>query len=140
MKRFLAIAFLTLAVPAAAMAQQVCPCVPTTKLWIVEACETWNCAASAAILANGDPYVVAVPTGSSDYKWVVVRRVVAGAVEVPADAPFVVETFDTLPSASARFAAISTDLQPQMITGADGKFLVISRNTAAGSKRRASGH
>jgi hypothetical protein len=140
MKRFLLIALLSLAVPAAAVAQQVCPCVPLSKLWIVEACETWNCAASATVLANGDPYVIAVPTNSDDYKWVVVRRIVAGAAQVPPDAPYVVETFDTLPSASARFAAINTDLQPQMITGADGKFLVISRNASAPQKRRASNH
>ncbi len=67
-KKVFAAVVLTLAV-GSGFAQNVCPCIPISRVWVVTACETWNCAQSAMILANGDPYVVSVPTGGSQFKW-----------------------------------------------------------------------
>lgn len=124
--------------PLTAFAQNACPCVPVTHVWIVEACETWNCAVSAAILANGDKNVLTLPTGSDDLKWIVVRRVPAGSAYVPPDAPFQLETFDGASAATARFSALDQQAQPMMLTAPDGKFLVIMR--APGSRAHAAKH
>jgi hypothetical protein len=126
--------------PIASGAQQACPCVPISHLWIVDGCDSWNCAAAATIMANGDKYVVALPTNADDYKWVVVRRVAAGSATVSPDAPFLVEAFDGASDAMARYGAINHDLQPMMLTGPDGKFLVVSRNAAAPKRQRAVTH
>jgi hypothetical protein len=114
--------------PIGAAAQQVCPCVPISHQWIVEACDSWNCAAAATILANGDPYVLTLPTGDDEHKWVVVRRIVAGSATVSPDAPFSIETFDDGTAAMVRFNGIDHALHPMVVTGRDGKFLVIARS------------
>ena len=122
---------------ASTQAQQVCPCVPLSHEWIVTACETWNCAASAVIMANGSADVLTMPSGSDDLKWVVLRRVVVGSAIEPADAPFKLESFTTLAEATARFAAIDGGLSPFLLTAPDGKVVIVMRSTA---RRRAAGH
>jgi len=127
-------------VPSAALvAQQVCPCVPLTHEWIIEPCENWNCAAAAAILANGDKYVIAIPSNSDDFKWLILRRVVGGSVAMPADAPFRVAAFDGPSEAMARYSSLGEEFSPMMLTAPDGKFLVLSRSVAA-PRRRAASH
>jgi len=121
----------------AGQAQQICPCVPVSHQWIVTACESWNCAVSAAVMANGSPDVLPIPSGSDDYKWVVLRRVVTGSATVPADAPFKVESFLTLAEASARFAAIDGELKPFLFTAPDGNVVIVMR--AQPTRRRAAG-
>jgi len=117
--------------------QQVCPCVPLSYQWIVTSCETWNCAASALVMANGDKYVLAMPTGSDDFKWVVVRRIVAGSATISPDAPFKLDSFDGMAEASSRFDGVSHDLQPMMLSAPDGKFLIITRAAPEKPKQRA---
>jgi hypothetical protein len=126
--------------PVSLGAQEVCPCVPVAHQWIVEACDSWNCAAAATIMANGDKYVMAMPTNSDDYKWVIVKRVASGSATVSPNAPYAVETFDDSALAIARFHAIDQQKKPMMLTGADGKFLVISRATPVGTPTRAVRH
>lgn len=109
----------------ATVAQEVCPCVPLSHTWIAEPCETWNCAASAMVMANGDANVLVMPTASEKFKWVVVRRVVSGSVAVSPDAPFLVENFGTMTDGSARFAAIENAHVPLLVTTADGNTLVV---------------
>lgn len=123
----------------AASAQQMCPCVPITHLWIVKECQTWNCAASALVMANGDKYTMTMPTGSDDFQWVVVQRIAAGTATTPPDSPFVIETFDTMNDASARFASVTSDFHPMMMTVPDGKVVVVSRRTSD-AHRHAAGH
>src|SRR4051812_8533209 len=94
---------LTLLVPAVAVPQQVCPCVPLSYQWIVTPCESWNCAAAAMVMGNGDRYVLSMPTASDDFKWVVIKRVVAGSAIVSPDDPFKLESFDGMSAASIRF-------------------------------------
>jgi hypothetical protein len=113
----------------------VCPCVPLSHEWIATACETWNCAQSAMILANGDPYVVALPTGNAAWKWIVLRRVVAGSYTATPDEPFGVEQFDGMAEAVARFSALDHDAVPMMMSMTDGKMVVVSLRASA--RRRA---
>ena len=136
-KLTLALTCCLLLFPIASGAQNLCPCVPVTHLWIADACETWNCAAAATIMSNGDKYLMTLPTNSDDFKWVVVRRVAAGAATVSPDAPFRVEAFDGASVAMARFDGLGHDFEPIMLTAPDGKFLVVARSTAASARRRA---
>jgi hypothetical protein len=123
-----------LLLPLAAGAQEHCPCVPVSHLWIVEPCETWNCATSATVLAAGDKYVFALPTNSDDFKWVVLRRVPSGTA-VQFGGPFTIETFDTSINAMSRLGAIDPQLAPMIVSGADGKFLVVARSLPEVRKR-----
>lgn len=108
----------------------VCPCVPLSHEWIATSCETWNCAQAALILANGDPYVFAVPTASTTWKWVVLRRVVSGSFIPSADEPFVLEQFEGMPAAVARFSALDHDTVPMLMSMTDGKAVVLSLRAA----------
>ena len=119
-------------------AQQVCPCVPVAHEWIVRECDSWNCAAAATIMANGDPNVLSMPTGSDDFKWVIIRRIPVGSATIPADAPFKIETFSTLATATSRFESITPEFQPMLLTAPDGQILIVSRS-AAHPRRRAAG-
>ena len=104
----------------------VCPCVPLSHEWVATACETWNCAQSAMILANGNPYVMAAPTGSETWRWIILRRVTAGSFVAPPDAPFAVEQFDRMADAGARFSALDHEALPMLLSTLDGKMLVVS--------------
>jgi hypothetical protein len=133
------IAFLLLLIaPAAVADQNVCPCIPLSQSWVVAACETWNCAQAAMILANGDSHVIAVPSSSDQYKWIVLRRVVAGSgIEVP-DSPFVVDSFPSVEGASALFSSLDRATQPMLLTTVDGDMLVVRLRTP--EKKRAVSH
>lgn len=119
-------------------AQQVCPCVPIARMWIVSACDSWNCAAAALVIANGDPDVLSIPSGSDDFKWVVIRHVAVGSAVVSPDAPFKVESFATLSDAMTRFSAIDPDFRPLLYTAPEGDVLIVSRNTSQPRRRAAS--
>lgn len=124
--------------PGVAVSQEVCPCIPLTYQWIVTPCETWNCAAAATVMSNGDKYVLAMPTGSDDFKWVVIKRIVSGSAIISPDAPFTVDSFDGMAAATTRYDLVGHELQPMLLTAPDGKVLVIARNPT--TKRRAVGH
>jgi hypothetical protein len=110
---------------AAAAADDPCPCIPLSYTWLAEPCGTWNCAASALVLADGDPNVVIMPTASDKFKWVILRRIVTGSVTVSPDAPFVVEHFSSMNDGSARFSTIEQDQSPLLLTPASGNVLVV---------------
>jgi len=110
---------------AVASAQDPCPCVPLAPVWIPTPCETWNCAQAAMIMANGDPYVMAVPTRSTKFKWVVLRRVVSGSAAISPDNPFQVESFSGASDGAQNYASIASDHMPVMVTATDGKTLVV---------------
>jgi hypothetical protein len=116
--------------------QSLCPCVPIAHEWVVESCDSWNCAASALVLANGDPHVMAVPAATGDGRWLVVKQVATGSYVPPADAPFVSEAFDGVDGASARFVSVAGDHAPVLLSVPDGKFLVIMLKSPA-QKRKA---
>src|SRR5688572_31459824 len=94
--------------------QEACPCVPQTKLWIATVCETWNCASSALVAANGDPAVFAIPLRFRDPRWLLIQQVSGGAhID---NSPFEVERFDGIGEAAARLASIPADHRPMIVT------------------------
>ncbi len=105
-------------------AQNVCPCVPASKVWVVTVCDTWNCAMASLVRANGDPSVFAVPVAVDDGRWLVVRQVTSGTYID--NSPFQVESFDGASEAIARYSALADALKPHIMSSPDGKFLVIS--------------
>ena len=130
---------LTLAAVPAIGQDDPCPCVPISYQWVATACETWNCAQSAMVLANGDPYVVSAPTSTNDYKWVVLRRIVVGSAVVSDDAPFTVQSYDSASEALSHFTSADGDTHPMMLTTIDGKALVVQLRKPD-ARRRAAGH
>ena len=133
------IALIALALLTPLQAQQVCPCVPIAYEWVAVPCDSWNCAASAVLLANG-ANVVPLPTTSNDFTWVVLKRMAVGSATISPDAPFKVDGFDGLTEASARFFTIDHQLQPMLITVPDGKVLVIARTSPEKSRSRVVSH
>jgi hypothetical protein len=107
------------------IAEEVCPCVPLGYVWMATPCDSWNCAASALVMANGDPYVMVLPTTSGIYKWVVVRRVTSGSAGASGDSPFVLERYSNVSEGSSRYSSLQTSAAPMMLTAADGNTLVI---------------
>jgi hypothetical protein len=121
-------------------AQDACPCVPLTHLWVVKTCADWQCAATELAVANGDPQVIAVPVGMNDGRWLVVHRYTGGAVTVDPTDPFQIEQFDGMTDGAARFAAIGRDSSPLLLTAPDGHVLVMSLKPGSVPRRRAAGH
>ena len=138
--RFPALAALILLTAGPLAAQQACPCVPLTKLWTASSCDTWNCAAAALILANGDPMTFTVSTGNTDHPWIIVKQIVSGTATDSPDEPYQLEAFDGFGAAAARFAALDAAAHPQMVSAPDGKLLVLSLRSSALVKKRAVGH
>lgn len=134
--RALILAFIccvTLAVPVVAD----CPCVPISHLWTVKTCADWNCASTELVLSNGDPQVIAVPTGIDDKRWLVVRRFAAGAAIDNSGDPFELKQFDHMNGAVNAYGAIDGAKKPMLMTAPDGQVLVISLKEPASPKRRA---
>ena len=104
-------------------------------------CETWNCAASALVLANGDPQTLVLPTTDGKYKWVVVKRLVTGSATISPDAPLLVDRFNTMTDGSARFAALDHAQAPLLVTATDGNVLVVYlRQAGTPAKQHAVAH
>lgn len=111
---------------------------PIRHTWIATSCETWNCAASALILANGDKHVIALPTGTEDRPWVLLRRVEEGSIFIPDDEPFSCEVFDTLTLALSRFDGMDRCHGPLILNVPDGRAVVAAlRRCESPGKRRA---
>ena len=138
--RFPALVALILLIAGPLAAQQACPCVPLTKLWTVTSCDTWNCAASALILANGDPMTFTVSTGNPDHPWIVLKQIVSGTATDSPDEPYQLDSFDGIGAAAARFSAIESAARPQLVSAPDGKLLVLSLRSSAIAKKRSVGH
>jgi len=117
-------------------AQNVCPCVPISHTWTVETCDSWNCAAAAAIVANGDPNVLTMPAPGNDGHWLVLKRVNSGSYIAPPDAPYLLESFDSVDGAVARFSAMG-DHAPMILSVPDGKFVVVTSRQAVAKRRAA---
>lgn len=99
---------------------------PIRYTWIATSCETWNCAAAALVLANGDKHVIVLPTGRDDVPWVTLRRVEEGSVYVPEDEPFTCDVYSAFGDASARFSAMENCHSPLMLNVPDGRVVIAS--------------
>jgi hypothetical protein len=123
--RNLAVVLIMMLIAVSVGADTTCPCIPREPVWFPSACDTWNCAAAALILGNGDRNVIAVPTGSARHPWIVLRRMVSGAAFISPDEPFRIESFSQLSDAVARFSAIDPQQKPMFVTASDGTVLLI---------------
>jgi hypothetical protein len=110
---------------------------PARYRWVATPCDTWGCSIAALAQGNGDPYVIVLPTKSSEHPWVVLKRVEAGIVEEPEGDPvFVAETYSTMLEASSRFSAIDIARLPILVTTTDGGMLVVGLHEAQIGKKR----
>jgi len=119
----------------------VCPCIPLSHSWVITACETWNCAQAAMVLANGDPFVMSMPTNDTKYGWIVARRVVTGTAVTSPDSPYIIESNASFAVAAAQFSILDPNMLPMITTASDGATLLIRlREPAPMSRRRAAAH
>jgi hypothetical protein len=137
-KLLLLLSALLLSAPA--MPADECPCVPRENLWVVKTCDDFSCAMTALNAANGDPLTFSMPVGTTDRRWVVLRRVVAGAYTDDGSDPYQVETFDGIAVATARMASIENDHRPMIMTAPDGALLVLSLKHAPEPRTRRVDH
>ena len=102
---------------------------PIRYTWIVTSCERWNCAAAALVMAEGDPHVIALPTGREDRPWLVLRRVEEGSIFIPEDEPFTCEVFSNVALASSVFDAMDVCHAPLIMNVPDGRAVIASLST-----------
>src|SRR5689334_18678854 len=115
-KRVALLAVLALAAAVPTGAQDACPCVPIGNIWVSSACETFDCAISAMVVGGGSPYIIAMPTGGSQYKWVVVKRVPVGSATVSPPDPFIIDTYQTMTEAAEQYGTLDQSVLPKLIT------------------------
>ena len=132
-----ALAILCIVVPA--QAQEATN--PIRYTWIASSCDTWNCAAAALVMANGEPSVIVLPTGREDRPWIVLRRVEEGSVFIPEDEPYACEVFETVTSASSMFSTMDPCHGPLMLNVPDGRAVIASLSQCgeASPRRRSAG-
>ena len=99
---------------------------PIRYTWIVTSCERWNCAAAALVMAEGDPHVIALPTGREDRPWLVLRRVEEGSVFIPEEEPFTCDVFSNVTDASAVFGSMEACHAPLLMNVPDGRVVIAS--------------
>ena len=134
---FLALAIL---LPAAAVSAQEFT-EPIQYTWVTTSCETWDCAASAFVLAAGDRNVIVLPTGSEKRPWLILRRVEAGSVFIPEDEPFSCEVFTQMNLALTRYNELEHCKSPLLMNTLDGRAVVMSlASCEPAGRRRAAGH
>ena len=112
---------------------------PIRYTWIVTSCDSWTCAAGALVLAGGDKYVMALPTGQEERPWMILRRVEEGSVYIPEDEPFTCSVFDTVVDAASGLTSMDPCHAPLVFSVADGRTVVTSLQKCAEptTKRRA---
>ena len=135
MKRFTGLVvavFLLAALPAAAQTAESQP----RYRWFATPCDTWGCAIAAMASANGDRFVIVLPTKSTAHPWVVLKRTDAGFTEGTVDPTFQVEGFSDLAVAAARFSSIEKEQIPILVTTTDGGMLVVAMHGKEPTKRR----
>ena len=109
---------------------------PIRYTWIATSCTTWNCAAAALVMANGDKHVIVLPTGNETHPWLVLKRVEEGSIFIPEDEPYGCEIFASVAEAGARFTAMDGCHGPMILNVPDGKAVVLSLNKCDDAKKR----
>jgi hypothetical protein len=111
---------------------------PIRWTWIAQSCPTWNCAAAALVMANGEPNVVVLPTGMTETPFVVLRRVEEGSIVIPDDEPFACEVYGDMNAAATSYSAIEGCRVPILFNTPDGMTtLTALTKCGSGGKRRA---
>jgi hypothetical protein len=116
---------------------------PIRYTWIVTSCTTWNCAAAALVMADGDKHTMALPTGREERPWLILKRVEEGSIYIPEDEPFGCAVFDTVAAATTHFDGLDTCRAPMILSVPDGRAVVTSAHECASTtgttRRRAVG-
>jgi len=128
-------ALLLLLLAPALQAADPCPCVPLTHLWTIASCETWDCASTALAAANGDPNVFVVPSSNEQHRWLVFKRMTAGAAAQSADPAFILEQYPKMLDGSLRFDSVDGTLAPMLVTTYDHAVLVVYMRNAPPRQR-----
>jgi hypothetical protein len=115
-------------------AQQVTD--PIRYTWIATSCETWNCAASALVLANGEPNVIVLPTNVPELPWLILRRVEEGSIYIPETESFGCNVFAEISAATANYGGVESCRKPMLLTVPDGRTVVIALNNCKQQGRR----
>ena len=123
MKRIAAAAVLAILLTPAIAAQTT---KPIRYTWMAESCTSWNCAAAAMVLANGDKYVIVLPTGQEDRPWLILRRMEEGAIVPPENEPFTCNMFNTVVDATSYYTAMDSCHGPLLLNTPDGRAVVAS--------------
>jgi hypothetical protein len=111
---------------------------PIHYTWIVSSCETWNCAASALVMANGEPNVIVLPTNVPELPWVILRRVEEGSLYIPETEAFGCDVYAEVSEASSHYAAMDGCRKGMVLTVPDGRSLVVAlQHCGDGARRRA---
>lgn len=131
---------LTIGFAATALAQETTN--PIRYTWIPSACDTWNCAAAALVMANGEPNVLVLSTGHEEHPWLILRRVEEGSVYIPEEEPYVCDVFDSAGDAGTAFVAKAPCHGPLILSVPDGRTIVasLSKCDENVAKRRSAGH
>jgi hypothetical protein len=101
--------------------------VPSGSTWFADGCETWNCAAAAMVLANGDGSVVALPSQDAKYKWLVLRRLPSGDVSPTLENPFQVEVVPSYVQGASLLATMDIRQSPMILTVGQTILLIRTR-------------
>lgn len=123
MKRIVAAAVLAILLTPAAAAEIT---KPIRYTWMATSCTTWNCAAAALVMANGDKYVIVLPTGQEDRPWLILRRIEEGSIALPENEPFTCNVFDTVVDATSHYTAMDGCHGPLLLNTPDGRAVVAS--------------
>ena len=113
---------------------------PIRYTWIASSCTTWNCAAAALVMANGDKHLIVLPTGNEAHPWLILKRVEEGSIYIPDDEPYTCEIFENVAEAGARFSAMDGCHGPMILNVPDGKAVVLSLNRCDDAKKRRAVH
>lgn len=110
---------------------------PIRYTWIVTSCETWNCAASALVMANGEPNVIVLPTNVPDLPWIILKRVEEGSLYIPETEAFGCDVYDAVADATNHYTAMETCRKGMVLTVPDGRSVVVALQKCDGARRRA---
>ena len=93
-------------------------------------------------MAEGDPHVIALPTGREDRPWLVLKRVEEGSIFIPDDEPFTCDVFSTIADASAVFGSMEACHAPLIMNVPDGRAVIasLSKCDDGETKRRRAVH
>jgi len=89
-----------------------------------------------AVGDDHDPSMIALPTSSSQFKWVMTSAFVEEASSF-LPTTFEIDGFGTMGEAAARFASLDGNTFLMMITAPDGQILVIRLRQPEGRQRTA---
>lgn len=108
---------------------------PPRYVWVATQCADWGCALEAMALAQGDRTVMILPTRSAAWPWVVVKRMLAGSIDLSDDSVFHAECFSHVGEASARYETIDGTRSPLLVSTVDGGMLVVCLRDPEGRRR-----